>query len=239
VGRPGAHPHVCTCHYVRTIDGVRRVFAEYLAGGSLSSWIAGGSLYRGTPREVLERILDIAVQVAWGLAYTYEQGVVHQDVKPGNVLLGQDGTARVTDFGIARARQFGTAEPVPDAGSPRSLLVTWAGMTRAYASPEQGAHRPLSHRTDIWSFAVSMLEMFMGGVSWQTGQAAGEALADYRLENEPPRPGLPTMPAAVADLLGASSGTAQAGAAEGSPGAGWRPGRAGRRHASTPRAPHQ
>lgn len=132
---------------------------------------------------------------------THDQGVVHQDVKPGNVLLDQDGTARVTDFGLARARQLGTAEPAPDAGTACSLLVTWAGMTPGYASPEQDERRPLSHRSDTWSFATSVLEMFNGGISWHTGRAAGAALDDY-LENGPPQPGLPAMPAAVAGLLG-------------------------------------
>lgn len=196
----GAHPHVCACYYVRTIDDVPRVFAEYVDGGSLGSRIDDGSLYRGTPREALERVLDIAVQVARGLAYTHEQGVVHQDVKPGNVMLDSGGTARVIDFGIARARQFGTAGPAPDAVSPRSALVTWAGMTKEYASPEQYAREPLSHGTDIWSFAVSVLEMFTGGVSWYSGTYAAAVLEDY-LENGSPQPELPAMPAAVAALL--------------------------------------
>ena len=201
----GAHPHVCTCYYVRTIDGVPRVFAEYVTGGSLKSRIDDGSLYEGAPREALERILDIAVQVAWGLAYTHGQGVVHQDVKPGNVLLGKDGTARIIDFGIARARQFGTAEAAPEAGSLRSVLVTQAGMTEAYASPEQSAGQRLSYRTDTWSFAVSVLEMFAGGIFWTVGPAAGESLAEYLAEcrhHGPPRPELPAMPEAVGALLG-------------------------------------
>ncbi|MFB9316055.1 WD40 repeat domain-containing serine/threonine protein kinase [Cryptosporangium minutisporangium] len=196
----GVHPHVCTCHYVRTIDGVPRVFAEYVAGGSLRDWIAGELLYRGTPQQALGRILDLAIQVAWGLAYTHDQGVVHQDVKPGNVLLDEEGTARVTDFGLARARQLGTAESASDSARARSPLVTSAGMTPAYASPEQAGGQPLDQRSDVWSFAATVLEMFTGGVSWAVGPVAGAALADYR-QRGAPRPGLPVMPASVADLL--------------------------------------
>jgi serine/threonine protein kinase/WD40 repeat protein len=198
----GLHPHVCACHYVRSIDGVPRVFAEYVAGGSLRSRIDDGSLYRGAAAEALERVLDIAIQTAWGLAYTHQRGVVHQDVKPGNVLLDEQGTVRVTDFGLARARQLGTADPASGGEAARPALVTRAGMTPAYASPEQYAGRPLSHSTDVWSFAASVLEMFAGGVSWAVGPAAGAALEDYRLHGRPVSLA-PEIPAAVAELLAA------------------------------------
>ncbi|MFI5911087.1 protein kinase [Dactylosporangium sp. NPDC051541] len=74
------------------------------------------------------------------------------------------------------------------------------GFTPAYASPEQTAGRPLSRRTDVWSLAVTVLEMFTGGVTWSSGAAAPYALEEYR-RNGPPEPWLPPMPAPVADLL--------------------------------------
>jgi serine/threonine protein kinase len=102
----GLHPHIVSCHYVRTLGGIPRVFAEYVEGGSLKDWIDSRKLYAGGPQEVLKRILDIAIQMAWGLHYAHEheQGLVHQDVKPANVLMMPDGTAKVSDFGLARAR---------------------------------------------------------------------------------------------------------------------------------------
>src|ERR1700754_263289 len=63
----GLHPHVCECHYVRVIDGLPRVFVEYLDGGSLQDRIRDRSLYAGSRTDVLARILDIAVQAAQGL----------------------------------------------------------------------------------------------------------------------------------------------------------------------------
>ena len=98
----GLHPHLVTCHYVRRLDGIPRVFAEYVAGGSLAEWIRSRQLYAGGPTPALERILDVAIQFAWGLQHAHEQGLVHRDVKPGNVLLTSEGIAKVTDFGMAR-----------------------------------------------------------------------------------------------------------------------------------------
>ena len=93
----GLHPHTVSCVYVRTIDGMPRVFAEWVDGGSLAEVVAAGGL------DTTAKILDIAIQSAWGLHHAHEQGLVHQDVKPANVMLAADGTAKVTDFGLAKA----------------------------------------------------------------------------------------------------------------------------------------
>ncbi|MFI6938969.1 WD40 repeat domain-containing serine/threonine protein kinase [Streptomyces sp. NPDC050418] len=194
----GLHPHVCGCHYVRTIDGVPRVFSEYVSGGSVADLIRDGRLHKGRPAEVLARITDFAIQVAWGLDYAHSRGLVHQDVKPGNVLVDLDDTVKVTDFGLARAlpgTSAGTRPGTePDDGS---LLVTHAGLTLAYASPEQAAGERVSRRTDVYSFGVLVLEMFTGGITWLAGPAAGEALAGYRADNEDG----PPMPYGVGALL--------------------------------------
>ncbi|MFD0276012.1 protein kinase [Kitasatospora sp. NPDC127111] len=205
----GLHPHVCGCHYVRTVDGSPRVFAEYVTGGSLADWIHDGRLYEGGERRSLARILDFAIQVAWGLEHAHARGLVHQDVKPANVLLdpadggsgAQDAVAKVTDFGLARARPVqSTAPGFVTAAGQLSVLVTGGGMTPAYASPEQAMGGRVGRRTDVFSFAVSVLEMFNGGVTWMAGVAAGAALRAHRLE-QAGREGRPPMPRQVADLL--------------------------------------
>ena len=194
----GLHPHIVTCYYVRTLGGIPRVFAEFVEGGSLKDWSHDRRLYAGGPDQALERILDVAIQFAWGLGYAHEQGLVHQDVKPANVLLTPDGIAKVTDFGLARARA--AVGEQPEAGGGQSILVSSGGYTPAYCSPEQAARQPVSLRTDIWSWAVSALEMFTGEVTWLAGQVAAEALEAY-LEMGPPNAALPSMPPALADLL--------------------------------------
>jgi WD40 repeat protein/serine/threonine protein kinase len=196
----GLHPNVCACHYVRTLGGIPRVFAEYVAGGSLRDWIDDRRLYEGTEREVLTRITDFAIQTAWGLEHAHSRGLVHQDMKPANVLLDEEGTAKVTDFGLARARAVAMTTPARESAAGVSVLVPAGGLTRAYASPEQASGESLGRRTDIYSFAVSVLEMFTGGITWMAGPVAGEALAAYRADG-PGEAGLPAMPGELADLL--------------------------------------
>src|SRR5262249_44616251 len=87
----GLHPHTVTCYYVRRLGGIPRVFAEYVPGGSLHEWVRSKQLYAGGPAVALERILDVAIQFAWGLQHAHEAGLVHRDVKPGNVLLTPEG----------------------------------------------------------------------------------------------------------------------------------------------------
>jgi WD40 repeat protein/serine/threonine protein kinase len=201
----GLHPNICGCHYVRLFDGVPRVFAEYVSGGSLHDWIADGRLYAGGPEAAISRVLDVAVQIAWGLGHAHSRDLIHQDMKPENVLIDdqKDGTviAKVTDFGLARARRVAVPDTVlRDASPETSVPVSFGGMTKTYASPEQLARRRPGRRTDIFSFAASVLEIFTGGPSWGLGPEAGSILARYRagaLGN----PALPSMPPGLADLL--------------------------------------
>lgn len=209
----GLHPHVVTCFYVRSLGGIPRVFAELVEGGSLRDWIVGTRrLYAGSAADVLARLLDVAIQFAWGLGYAHEQGLVHQDVKPANLLLTPDGVAKVTDFGLASSRVL---ELLPAAGGAAdvSTVVRGVGGTPAYFSPEQaeavaqakagvpaGERTWLTRRTDVWSWAVSVLEMFAGERRSEFGQVAAVELESYLAEG--PAAGIPAMPAALASLLG-------------------------------------
>ncbi len=108
----GLHPHIVSCHYVRDIDGTPTIFAEWMEGGTLEEWIRSGKLYEGSEAEQQVRILDMAIQFARGLHYAHERkndngenmGIIHQDVKPANVLLSSDGVVKISDFGLASAR---------------------------------------------------------------------------------------------------------------------------------------
>jgi len=189
----GLHPHIISCLYVRMIDNFPHTFAELAEGKSLRDWIIGNgyNLYEGEPQQVLRRILDIAIQFAWGLAYAHEQGLVHQDVKPQNALMTPEGILKVTDFGLAKAGKKTTAG---------EGLVTMGGYTPAYCSPEQANRRKLSQKTDMWSWAVSVLEMFNGKVTWVGGQIADSALESY-LRQRGGAPHIPPMPETLAELL--------------------------------------
>ena len=162
----GLHPNIVACYYVRDIGGVPSIFAEWMEGGSLEKRIRDGILYEGTPAQQQERLLRIALQFARGLRYAHDRGLVHQDVKPDNVLLTADMKARVSDFGLSGA--YGALGTV---GS--------GAYTPAYCSPEQARGEPVDIRTDIYSWAVSVMEMYTGGCRWSHGEDAGARCSEY------------------------------------------------------------
>jgi WD40 repeat protein/serine/threonine protein kinase len=191
------HPNLVFCYYVRLLGGLPRVFVEYVDGGDLAEWVESGKLYEGGPQTALQRILDVAIQFAWGLHAIHTQGLVHQDVKPRNVLMTQAGVAKVTDFGIARARA--AAESAMDAAGLRPDVTALAG-TRSYQSPEQAAGQRLTLATDVWSWGVSILDLFLGRVD--RGFGAGAMLAlNQHVEGGVRDQRCPAMPSGVVELL--------------------------------------
>ncbi|MFE2726854.1 WD40 repeat domain-containing serine/threonine protein kinase [Kitasatospora sp. NPDC059327] len=198
----GLHPNICGCHYVRVVDGVPYVFSEYVGDGSLHDWIADRRLYGGGPDAAVARIVDLAVQMAWGVGHAHAAGLVHRDVKPANVLLdvqGGDIVAKVTDFGLARIRPI-VAEDDGGLAHGVSAPVSAGGRTPAYASPEQLSNRPVGRRTDTFSLGVTVLEMFTGGPRWGRGPFANDTIRE-RHGIESYGPGLPPLPPDLADLL--------------------------------------
>jgi len=163
----GLHPHIVSCYYVREIGGIPSIFAEWMDGGSLCDAIYSASLYEGDDISVLNRILDVSLQSARGLSYAHKQGLIHQDVKPTNILLSLSGDVKVTDFGISKALLSQATTNRSDYG------------TTEYISPEQSKCRSITQQTDIWSWAVSVLEMFLGDRPWLSGVAAGLYCEDY------------------------------------------------------------
>ena len=160
----GLHPGIVSCYYVRDISGVPSIFSEWMDGGSLKDRIRDGSLYEGTEKEVQERILGIAIQTARGLRYSHEKGLIHQDVKPGNILLSKDWEAKVADFGLAKARSR-----LRDAGKPLAV-----GGTLEYCPREQTEGKDAEAWMDLYAFALTVIEMYAGGRTWKTGAEAKE-----------------------------------------------------------------
>lgn len=166
------HPNVVTCYYVKASHPVPHLVAEYVHGGSLHDWVASGDLYEGAPSTAFGRILDISIQVARGLAYAHEQRIVHQDVKPSNVMMTTDGEAKICDFGLARSQP--SRSSLLTSHPENTLLVSMGGLSPLYCSPEQANGMPVSWRTDVWSWAVMLLEMLFRKPYWGTGFRAGD-----------------------------------------------------------------
>jgi serine/threonine protein kinase/WD40 repeat protein len=191
----GLHPHIVSCYYIRTLGAIPYVFAEYVSGQSLGEAIRSRKIYEGGSAQSLARILDYAIQFAWALHYSHEQRLIHQDVKPANVLIALEGMLKVTDFGLSKARSLAGESK----DSQGSVFVSYGGMTPAYCSPEQAQKVELTRKTDIWSWAISVWEMFSGAPPCRYGQTAAELFQQFS-GDEFGNPGI-LMPPALRSLL--------------------------------------
>ncbi len=163
------HPHLTACRFFRSVQDQVVIFAEYVEGGSLEHWIHQGRI------ATLEAVLDVAVQMAWGLDVAHRKGLVHQDVKPANVLMRDDllrdesRLAKMTDFGLAQAwHALEQAEAREQPGDTPGRKKSGMG-TPAFCSPEQAAGDPISPRTDLWGWAATIVEMLLGKRTWEWG----------------------------------------------------------------------
>ena len=161
----GLHPNVVSCYYVRLLGGVPTVFSEWMDGGSLKDRIGDGTLYAASPREAAERILRVAIQTARGLGFAHKNGLIHQDVKPGNVLLTAGWDAKIADFGLARLLRDGSVHG----------RIGSEGYTLAYSPREQILGEEAAPWMDVYAWALTVLEMYAGGHPWETGEKAAEA----------------------------------------------------------------
>ncbi len=174
------HPNIVTVYDIGKTETECYMAMEYIEGEELRSL-----LLPGRPLS-LARCLSIAAQVAEGLAYAHERGVVHRDVKPANIMVPESGAVKITDFGIARMRT--------------SAVQTQTGMMMGspkYMSPEQVIGKRADHRADIFSLGVILYEMLTGAAPF-TGESVNAVM--YQIVNfVPPAPSAvnPVTPAAL------------------------------------------
>lgn len=182
------HPHLVPCRFFRTSRDQVFIFADAISGGSLAEWIRAERLTS------LKETLDVAIQIGWGLEVAHRQGgIIHQDVKPDNILMTDDGLAKVNDFGISSM--------APTRKGRDGAAVAGSGFLSPYhCSPEQADGAKIDVKTDVWSWAVTVLEMFTGGVAWGSGRLAGVFLEQW-LDVGYAEAGRPRVPRPVADLL--------------------------------------
>ena len=168
------HPNICTIY---EIDETR--VSTNKAAGRLfiaMAFYEGVTLKKKIQQSLMSPsdVIDIATQVAAGLAKAHQGGIIHRDIKPENVMVTHDGIAKIVDFGLARFA--GTAD------------MTRRGITMgtlSYISPEQLQGRKVDHRTDIWSFGVMLYEMLSGELPFR-GEIDQAKI--YSILNEAPEP---------------------------------------------------
>src|SRR5712691_3936722 len=156
-----SHPNVCMIHEVGETEDDRHYIAmEYVDGVTLRQHMTEARLK-------LSEVLDVAVQVASGLAAAHEVGVVHRDIKPENIMLRRDGYIKVLDFGLAKLTEQPTTDVTTGAGARVKTDTGVVMGTSRYMSPEQARGLAVDARTDIWSLGVVLYEMTTGCVPFE------------------------------------------------------------------------
>jgi len=177
-----SHPNILDVHDVGTHEGVPYLVEELLEGESLRERLARG------PIPVREAV-EIAVQVAQGLAAAHGKHIVHRDLKPANVFITNEGIVKILDFGIAKLVESvppGEADTLTHAPTGATDLGRVLG-TMAYMSPEQARGMPVDPRSDIFSFGVVLYEMLSGRRPFR-GETATDTVAAIIKDDPPPLP---------------------------------------------------
>jgi serine/threonine protein kinase len=192
------HPNIAIIHGLEKGDGVRALVMEFVEGPTLADRIARGPI-------AFDEALPIAQQIARALEAAHEQGIIHRDLKPANIKVRADGTAKVLDFGLAKAMEPIGAMSTSHSQSPTitTPAMTQAGLilgTAAYMSPEQARGKALDKRADIWSFGCVLYELLTGRRAFR-GDDISHTLA-FVITKEPEWSALPgDVPVAIRSVL--------------------------------------
>ncbi len=190
------HPNIVTIHEFGEAEGIRFFVMELVSGSTLRELLSNGPL-------PIRRLLQIAAQIADGLARAHAAGIVHRDLKPANLMVTPDGIAKILDFGLARL------ESPRSEASVLSQLETEPGRTETgvvlgtvgYMSPEQASGAPVDFRSDQFSFGTILHEMATGRRAFLRATAVETMAAILREDPSPLGSARPDAPAPLRWLV--------------------------------------
>ena len=189
------HPNIVTIHEIGEHEGQVFIAMEHVEGRTLKDVMSVG-----TGRDLslpithhplpLAQVLDIASQIAAGLAAAHAKGIVHRDIKPQNILVDKDGKVKILDFGLAKLK-----------GASRLTQEAFAMGTVHYMSPEQGLGKEVDPRSDIWSLGVVLYEMVSGELPFRGDYDQAVIYAILNEEMPPLAAGKTAAIAAMEDII--------------------------------------
>ncbi|MEO8035269.1 MAG: protein kinase, partial [Acidobacteriota bacterium] len=172
------HPNIVTIFEIDEYEGEPFIAMELVDGDRLRDLLVGGAL-------ATQKLLDIATQIADGLAAAHDRGIVHRDLKPENVMVNREGLVKILDFGLAHIlREGGSNEPTDEMSGTDITSGQLLG-TAAYMSPEQASGAPVDFRSDHFSFGSTLYELATGRRAFRRQSTMATLSA---ITNEMPEP---------------------------------------------------
>lgn len=176
------HPNIVNIYDVGSQDGLYYIVMEYVEGITLKTYIEKKG------RLGYNEALSISIQVGRGIEAAHNKGIVHQDIKPQNIMISKEGKVKVTDFGIARA------------ASSNTIHADTMGSVH-YISPEQARNGYVTYASDIYSLGIVMYEMVTGHVPFDGDNAVAIAIQHIQTEMTPPTAYVPDLPISVVQII--------------------------------------